>query len=152
MMDAEILKLLKKYKTITKLIKESEGMKPLDLDRNPEFVADFMKGMLIEDILKAMEENDISKTQLAERLGKSRQYVTRILNETANFTLKSIAEITCALDMQVQTRIYRQDEVLNISSKLLKVEVKNFNNDNEYRNSVPYQEIPFSFVKYQEAV
>ena len=116
--DLEIEELLKNTWTTEEILASLKELEPLNLDKDPEYVADFMKGMLIEDILKVMEENNISKVKLADKLGKSRQYVTRILNETANFTLKSIAEIACALEMQVQARIYAQDEILNISKKI----------------------------------
>ena len=124
-LDPEIEELLNSCKTIDELLKETEDFEPLNLDKDPEYVADFMKGMLIEDILKAMEELNINKTQLAEKLGKSKQYVGRILNETANFTFATVAHIACALDMQAQTRIYRKDEVLDIVKKSFKVETIN---------------------------
>lgn len=59
-----------------------------------------------------MNEKDISKSKLAEMLGKSRQYVGRILNETANLTVDSIAKIACVLNKSVQVRLYDHDEVL----------------------------------------
>jgi DNA-binding phage protein len=158
-LDSEIEELLKNTRTTEEILASLEDLEPLDLDKDPEYVADFMKGMLIEDILKAMEDNKISKVKLAKKLGKSRQYVTRILNETANFTLKSIAEIACALDMQAQARIYAQDEVLNISKKTFQIEFKNFNfekefkdiDDSEYISSTCYKR-SFTFVPLKKAV
>ncbi|MCC6142820.1 MAG: helix-turn-helix transcriptional regulator [Candidatus Hydrogenedentes bacterium] len=75
------------------------------LERDPAFVADCLKGQLVEHILQAMEAQHLSKSDLAKRLHTSRQYVTRVLNEKANFTVDSIAEIACALGMGVRLEL-----------------------------------------------
>ena len=82
----------------------------IDLESDPEFVAGFLKMQFVEDIFKAMHEQGINRNQLAAKLGKSRQYVGRILNENANFTLETLAEFACALDMHVSARLYARDE------------------------------------------
>jgi len=87
-----------------------------NLDSDPEFVAEFMKMQFVEDIFRAMHEQGINRNQLATKLGKSRQYVGRILNENANFTLETLAEIACALDMHVAARLYFKDEYMVIQS------------------------------------
>lgn len=71
-----------------------------DLERDPEFVADRLRADLVEDILASMRDRGMNKNQLAEKLGKSRQYVTRILNESDNFTLATVAQLACALDLR----------------------------------------------------
>lgn len=85
-----------------------------NLDSDPEFVAEFMKMQFVEDIFKAMHEQGINRNQLAAKLGKSRQYVGRVLNENANFTLDTLAEFACALDMQVAARLYTREKRLAI--------------------------------------
>jgi transcriptional regulator with XRE-family HTH domain len=80
-------------------------------ESDPEFIADYMKGSLIADVFMAMEENALNKSQLADRLGKSRQYVGRVLNETANFTIDSIATIAAALEMDVVLRLKKPTDV-----------------------------------------
>ncbi|HOF40839.1 MAG TPA: helix-turn-helix transcriptional regulator [Candidatus Hydrogenedentes bacterium] len=87
---------------------------PLDLDAAPEFVAEYLKAQFVEDIYKAMEEKGVNQNQLAKRLGKTRQYVGKILNEKANFTLETLAEFACALGMQVSARMYSRDERMAI--------------------------------------
>jgi len=64
------------------------------LEKDPEFLQEYMVASIVEDILQVMDEEGISKSQLAKRLGKSRQYVGRVLNETANFTIKSVATVS----------------------------------------------------------
>ena len=88
----------------------------IDFESDPDFVAGFLKMQFVEDIFKAMHEQGINRNQLAAKLGKSRQYVGRILNENANFTLETLAEIACALDMHVAARLYFKDEYMVIQS------------------------------------
>ena len=57
----------------------------------------FAKEQLIynttEDLLVFMENNDISKNELARRLGKSRSYATQLLNGGRNMTLGTFPDI-----------------------------------------------------------
>jgi transcriptional regulator with XRE-family HTH domain len=92
-------------------ILESLKANKTDFDKDPEFVTDYLKGQIVEDILSAMKENNISKAVLAQKLGKSKQYIGRILNETTNFTLKTIAEITCALNRKVVISLTKTNEI-----------------------------------------
>lgn len=82
----------------------------LNLSSDPEFIAEYLKTMFVEDIWRVMDEQGISRAELARRLGKSRQYVGRVLHESANFTLESIAELACALGMQVVLRLHDPSE------------------------------------------
>jgi transcriptional regulator with XRE-family HTH domain len=85
-----------------------------ELDHDPAFLADVMKGLFIEHVLKAMEEEHVSKSDLAERLGKSRQYVGHILNENANFTIETIAEIAVALGRHPYIGMHQVNERIDI--------------------------------------
>lgn len=76
------------------------------LDADPRFVAEFLKARFVEDILRAMERTGLNKNTLATRLGKSRQYVGRVLNERANFTIETMAEIACALGLRLSVKTY----------------------------------------------
>jgi transcriptional regulator with XRE-family HTH domain len=52
----------------------------------------------IESLLEAMDEKEISRKELAERLGKSQAYVSKTLNANAlNFTLKTMINFSWAL-------------------------------------------------------
>jgi len=50
-----------------------------------------------EDILIALEDLEVSKKELARRLGKSRSFVTQILSGARNMTLGSLSDICVAL-------------------------------------------------------
>lgn len=46
-----------------------------------------------------MQDNHLNRAELAERLGVSPQYVSRLLSGTINFSFKSIAEIENRLNV-----------------------------------------------------
>ena len=52
-----------------------------------------------EDMLVAMERADVSKKELARRLGRSRSYVTQLLGGARNMTLGTLSDICFALDI-----------------------------------------------------
>jgi len=83
------------------------------LESDPLFLVEYMKATITSDILSVMEKESITVSELAGRLGKSRQYVSRVLNETANFTLNSVARVAAALEKDVVLRLVDyEDEVV----------------------------------------
>lgn len=50
-----------------------------------------------EDLLVLMEQQGVSKKELARRLGRSRSYVTQLLSGTRNMTLGTLSDICFAL-------------------------------------------------------
>ncbi len=48
-------------------------------------------------ICEMMQEQGVSKAELARRLGKSRQYVTRMLQGNGNFTVETLVKVAFAL-------------------------------------------------------
>ena len=73
-----------------------EAKKPSASARMLDYVMDFC--FMVEDRL---EELGMSRTDLAERLGKRPSSVTRVLSGTANVTLQTIAEYDAALDLGI---------------------------------------------------
>jgi transcriptional regulator with XRE-family HTH domain len=51
-----------------------------------------------ELICEIMEEDGISKSQLAEQLGKSRSYVTQLLDGRTNMTIRTMSDVFCVLN------------------------------------------------------
>ncbi len=58
-----------------------------------------------EEIYGRMEALGLRKSQLAERLGTSPAYVTKILGGDANFTLKTMVRLARALDASVHVHV-----------------------------------------------
>lgn len=89
---------------------EALRREPLGLSTDPEFQLDYLKARFVEDVLAAMEEQGLNASDLARRLGRSRQYVSAFLNEKSNFTFESVARIAAAFGMQPAIRMARPGE------------------------------------------
>ena len=66
-------------------------------ERDPEFMAEGLSTKVIEEALKFLEEKELSQSWLADRMGVSRAYISRILKAPPNITLLTIARIAVAL-------------------------------------------------------
>jgi transcriptional regulator with XRE-family HTH domain len=52
-----------------------------------------------EDILVAMEDQGVSKAELAQRLGKSKARISQLLGGSSNMTIGTLAEIAFVLGL-----------------------------------------------------
>ena len=77
---------------------------------DPEYVADVLKTRFVLDLLAAMRERNISQTNLARAIGKSRQYVSDILNEkqSTNFTIETMTTLALALGVDLEISLCRR--------------------------------------------
>jgi transcriptional regulator with XRE-family HTH domain len=50
-----------------------------------------------ERICELMEQNQVTRSELAQRLGKSRGYITQLLDGTANMTIRTLSDVYLAL-------------------------------------------------------
>ena len=71
------------------------------LDNDPEFLLEVVKLAFAEELCRLLEEQGVSRTQLAERLGTSRAYITRILRTDYNLTAETMVKVALALDARV---------------------------------------------------
>ena len=83
--------------TIKEMYKEYEN--------DPEFVKGLMVTNLLGDIFEIMEINHISNSELAKRMKVSRQYVTKLFNGYANFTLMTLVQISIALGVKPEIKL-----------------------------------------------
>ncbi|HRZ05547.1 MAG TPA: helix-turn-helix transcriptional regulator [Candidatus Competibacteraceae bacterium] len=58
-----------------------------------------------ETIWKGMEESGINKTDLANRMGATKGYVSQVLSGSRNMTLRTLADICFALDLSPKFRV-----------------------------------------------
>ncbi len=49
------------------------------------------------DLLRRMEEQNVSRAELARRMGTSRAYITKLLGGDANFTLLTMVKLSMAV-------------------------------------------------------
>ena len=69
-----------------------------------------------EDLLVAMEDLDISKSELAKRLSKSKAYVSQILDGSRNMTLGTLSDICFALGVKPKIMIPVKTEYTIVTS------------------------------------
>jgi len=72
------------------------------IENTPEFLLEKVKLTFAEELCRLLEERGVSRTQLAERLGTSRAYVTRILRTDYNLTAETMVKVARALDARVE--------------------------------------------------
>ena len=58
-----------------------------------------------EAIWKAMDEQGLTRAELAERLGTSRANITQLLSGSRNMTLRSLASLAFACEMRAEIRL-----------------------------------------------
>jgi transcriptional regulator with XRE-family HTH domain len=58
-----------------------------------------------EDVVREMERQGISRTELARRLGATPAYVTKILRGKVNFTLATMVKLARALDAELHVQL-----------------------------------------------
>jgi transcriptional regulator with XRE-family HTH domain len=80
-----------------------------------------------EDIMIAMEDLNISKSDLAKKIGKSKSYITQVLSGSRNMTLTSLSDLCFELDIVPEIKI------LDDSQKF-----ETFDSDLEIDNSITF--------------
>jgi hypothetical protein len=56
---------------------------------------------MTELICKLMQEKDVAKKDLAERLGKSKSFITQLLSGSRNMTVRTLSDVLWALDSRI---------------------------------------------------
>lgn len=70
-----------------------------------------------EGIVKRMIEQNVRRSELAERLGTSRAYVTKLLDGQENMTLKTLVRVANALEMKVDTKFVPREPAAKAAKK-----------------------------------
>lgn len=91
----ELKELFAQYKPLTAEEEKDLGDSICAVQSDPHFQAEVQKALVVDHMLEGMEREGLNKKKLAERWGKSRQYVGRILDEDqrVNFTLETVCEM-----------------------------------------------------------
>lgn len=66
-----------------------------------EFRLEALEIKVTERILEIMEEKNVSRSELAEKLSVSRAAITKLFRDGSNMTLKRLLGIACALDSEI---------------------------------------------------
>ena len=78
---------------IEKLTKTPEGMRLYQQERAIQELTDL--------VCELMDEQDVSRSALARRLGRTKGYITQLLDGRANMTVRTISDVFTALDRAV---------------------------------------------------
>ena len=65
---------------------------------DPEYITEGILLELNEKVVLKMEELNISRTELARRLGKSKPFITKLLDGNHNLTVKTMVSMVLALE------------------------------------------------------
>lgn len=71
---------------------------------DPAYLAEDIAMDVTETCARIMQERGISRADLAERMGVSRAYITKVFNSPPNLTLQTIAALALALDLRPTVR------------------------------------------------
>jgi len=75
---------------------------------SPEYWHEGAVMEFIMDLGRFMEEQKVSRAELARRIGTSRAYITKLLGGNANFTLMTMVKLAMALGGAVHVHISDQ--------------------------------------------
>ena len=75
------------------------------LEHSEGYELSALKVELCEQIYLIMEQERITKAELARRLGTSRAYITKLLQGSANFTLDSLVKVAKALESKLSVKL-----------------------------------------------
>jgi transcriptional regulator with XRE-family HTH domain len=78
-------------------------------DRRREFAEEALIVDAAEQIWAAMTSAKVTKSEIAERLGKSKAFISQMLNGSRNMTLRSLADISHCIGYRVNLSLERQD-------------------------------------------
>jgi len=81
------------------------------IENDPRFVAEELKLAFADDLVRLLEARGLKRTELAEKLGTNRGYVTRVLNTEYNLSVETMAKIALALDARISLRMLPREEV-----------------------------------------
>lgn len=88
-------------------MREAQGLD--QLLRDPDYLRTYQQEKLIleatEQIAEAMKEAEVSKADLARRLGRTRSYITQILSGSRNMTLRTWADVLTALKKEARVAV-----------------------------------------------
>lgn len=76
---------------------------------DPDFIFEGAILDFTEAVCEKMEKDGVSRAQLAERLAKTRAFVTRTLNGQPNLTLRTMVRIAHALNSELSIHLTTKD-------------------------------------------
>lgn len=70
----------------------------VEYEEDPDYIAELLVLGLNEQVISRMQALGLRRSELAERMGVTKAYISRVLRGNPNLTLRSIAALSLALD------------------------------------------------------
>lgn len=70
-----------------------------------------------EDVCRLMAQKDISRSELARRLGKKKSYITRIFNVPSNLTFATMLQLADALEVTLEIKLASTSSAAEIPAR-----------------------------------
>ena len=102
---------------------------------------------ITEKICEKMEQKNINRAEFAKVLGVSRPAVTKILNGSSNFTLRTLLSIADALELNLAVQF---EEKETVSTAETSVYFKKISSDAIDANTAPFLSEDYSYERYPE--
>lgn len=102
-MNTTSLDALKKSDAYANLLALTQDSEPLDLEHDSDFIYEEIRIAYVELFLHEMKKKGMTQTDLAQKLGKTKQFVSRVLANTGNITLQTIAAFCAAIGVSSKT-------------------------------------------------
>ena len=115
-LPAELAELFRNSKPVSQDAIDAIAATNRALADDADFMADILKGYFVERVLDGLEETGLNKSQLGKRIGKSRQYVNKILDEDkrVNFTIETMTKIAHAINCRLDIHVLKKNEEAQI--------------------------------------
>jgi transcriptional regulator with XRE-family HTH domain len=88
-----------------------EGMQ-FDQESELEFAREELIYNVTRDLLVFMEKAEISKVEVAEKLKKSKAYISQVLSGSRNMTLGTLSDVCFAIGAQIEINVFDAEEEL----------------------------------------
>ncbi len=107
---------MSKYSSFTDLWEDVENDDAFWTEKN---ILDFTT-----KLYQFMQYRDVSKKELAERIGTSQAYITKVFRGDANFTIATMTKLARALDAKLDVQVVAKEERVQQWFKVLKINTK----------------------------
>ncbi len=99
-------------KKTKKKITSLEGWENLKKN-DPDFIADKIMTLFVEELSQAMIDRKVSRSMLAKKLKCSSAYITKLLRGEENLTIKKISYLACVLQLTPKISLEKESRPLD---------------------------------------
>ena len=83
-----------------------------ELLKSPEYWFEHAQNELFRQVIEFMENENLNRTQLANKLGVSKGYITQLLNGDFNHSLKKLIDLSLSIGMVPQIEYKSVEQVI----------------------------------------